>query len=235
MMTLLISIVIAYLLGSVSCSILLAKYVKLPDPRETGSGNAGAANVLRLAGRNKAAMVLIGDAVKGLIAVLIGRMLEQHGFFLGLVALAAVVGHIYPVFFKFKGGKGVATGIGSLLGLNPVVGIIAVIVWAIVIFVFRDASLASLIAIVIAPFLLLIFGYFGYFLPVLLITALVVWKHWGNIERLRNKTEPKVQFGSSADVAKSVEPDIVVEETPTEAAPKEETQSSDDETPPSSE
>ena len=101
MITFLMSIIIAYVLGSISCSILLAKFIKLPDPRETGSGNAGAANMMRLAGRNKAAVVLIGDLVKGLIAVLIGRILEQQGFFLGLVALAAVVGHIYPVFFKF--------------------------------------------------------------------------------------------------------------------------------------
>src|SRR3989339_875989 len=119
MITFLMSIIIAYVLGSISCSILLAKFIKLPDPRETGSGNAGAANMMRLAGRNKAA------------AVLIGRILEQQGFFLGLVALAAVVGHIYPVFFKFKGGKGVATGIGSILALSPTVGIIAAIIWAI--------------------------------------------------------------------------------------------------------
>jgi len=225
MITFLMSIIIAYVLGSISCSILLAKFIKLPDPRETGSGNAGAANMMRLAGRNKAAVVLIGDLVKGLIAVLIGRILEQQGFFLGLVALAAVVGHIYPVFFKFKGGKGVATGIGSILALSPTVGIIAAIIWAIVIFVFRYASLASLIAIVLSPFLMLAISHNGflYFLPVLLMAALIVWKHWDNIGRLRNKTEPKVDFKNSAEVVSSVEPDIKVEETHQEETPQEET------------
>ena len=189
MITFLMSIIIAYVLGSISCSILLAKFIKLPDPRETGSGNAGAANMMRLAGRNKAAVVLIGDL------------------------------------FKFKGGKGVATGIGSILALSPTVGIIAAIIWAIVIFVFRYASLASLIAIVLSPFLMLAISHNGflYFLPVLLMAALIVWKHWDNIGRLRNKTEPKVDFKNSAEVVSSVEPDIKVEETHQEETPQEET------------
>jgi acyl phosphate:glycerol-3-phosphate acyltransferase len=205
MITFLISIVIAYLLGSISCSILLAKYVKLPDPRDVGSGNAGTMNVLRTAGKNKAIVVLAGDALKGIIAVLIGRILGQQGFALGLVAFAAVVGHIYPVFFKFKGGKGVATALGSILLLNFWVGIIALIVWGIIAAVFRYASMASLASIVISPFLFLIFGYFSYFIPALLIAALIVWKHWANIQRLRNKTEPKIHLNNPTEVAQSVD------------------------------
>jgi glycerol-3-phosphate acyltransferase PlsY len=221
MITFLISIIIAYLLGSVSCSILLAKHVKLPDPRDVGSGNAGTINMLRTAGKNKAMLVLAGDALKGIIAVLIGRIMGQQGFALGLVAFAAVVGHIYPVFFKFRGGKGVATALGSILLLNFWVGIIALIVWGIIAAIFRYASMASLAATVVSPFLFLIFGYFGYFIPVLLIAALVVWKHWINIERLRNKTEPKIHLNNPTEVAQSVDPVEKTEEvTPTK---KEET------------
>jgi glycerol-3-phosphate acyltransferase PlsY len=205
MITFLISIIIAYLLGSISCSILLAKYVKLPDPRDVGSGNAGTINVLRTAGKNKAITVLVGDALKGIIAVLIGRILGQQGIALGLVAFAAVIGHVYPVFFKFRGGKGVATALGSILLLNFWVGIIALIIWGIIAAVFRYASMASLAAIVVSPFLFLIFGYFGYFIPALLIAALIVWKHWANIQRLRNKTEPKIHLNNPTEVAQAVD------------------------------
>lgn len=223
MITFLISIIIAYLLGSVSCSILLAKYVKLPDPRDVGSGNAGTINMLRTAGKNKALLVLAGDALKGVIAVLVGRMLGQQGFALGLVAFAAVVGHVYPVFFKFKGGKGVATALGSILLLNFWVGIIALLIWGIIAAVFRYASMASLAAIVVSPFLLLIFGYLSYFIPVLLIAALVVWKHWANIERLRNKTEPKIHLNNPVEMAQSVDSVEKTEEVVTSTPPKEET------------
>ena len=213
MITFLISIIIAYVLGSISCSILLAKYVKLPDPRDVGSGNAGTINMLRTAGRNKAILVLAGDALKGIIAVFIGRILGQQGFALGLVAFAAVVGHIYPIFFKFRGGKGVATAIGSILVLNFWVGIVAIILWAIVAAVLRYASVASLVATVVSPFLFLIFGHFGYFIPTLLIAALIVFKHWKNIERLREKTEPKIHLNNPTEVATSVDPTEKTEDT----------------------
>lgn len=211
MITFLISIVIAYLLGSISCSILLAKFVKMPDPRNVGSGNAGTINILRTAGKNKAIAVLLGDIAKGILAVLIGRILGQHGFALGLVAFAAVVGHIYPIFFKFKGGKGVATALGSILLLNFWVGIIAAIVWAVIAAIFRYASMASLASVVVSPFLFLIFGYFAYFIPALLIAALVVWKHWANVQRLRNKTEPKIHLNNPTEVAEAVDVERNVE------------------------
>src|SRR5262245_44054620 len=99
-----ISLIIAYLIGSLNSAILISKYLKLPDPRTTGSGNPGATNILRTIGKNQAIVVLLADALKGVIAVLIGRIFGVHDFMLGLVALAVVVGHIYPVFFKFQGG-----------------------------------------------------------------------------------------------------------------------------------
>src|ERR1700749_2516763 len=107
--------IIGYLLGSLQTSLLLLKLFKFPDPRAYGSGNTGATNVLRTAGKNKALMTLIGDLLKGFIAVLIAKLLGVTGFFLALTALAAVIGHIFPLFFQFKGGKGVATAIGALL------------------------------------------------------------------------------------------------------------------------
>ena len=116
MFTLIIALVIAYLIGSISFSIILAKLNNTTDPRQAGSQKAGTTNTLRTAGKSAAIIVLIGDLAKGAIAVLIAKYMGLYGFNLGLVALAAVIGHIYPVFFGFKGGKGVATAIGSLLG-----------------------------------------------------------------------------------------------------------------------
>ncbi len=189
-----ISIILAYLIGSISCAILAAKYLKLPDPRTQGSGNAGATNLARLGGKQAAIYVLIGDALKGLIAVLIGRLFHVHGLGLGFVALAAVVGHVYPLYFKFKGGKGVATAIGGILALSFWGAVFLIATWIIVALIFRYASLASLVTAVAAPIYLLIGGRGAYFFPVLLITVLIIWKHWANIDRLRKGTESKIQF-----------------------------------------
>jgi len=193
-MTNIIALIVAYLLGSLSCAILISKFLKLPDPRNEGSKNPGAANILRLAGKNKALLVLAGDILKGLLAVLIARIIGVHGFMLGLVALAAVLGHVFPLFFKFKGGKGMATMVGTLLLLWFWVGILVAVVWIAVAFVFRFASLASLSGAVFAPIFMLIFGNHLYALPVLLIAALVVWCHRGNIKRLLARTETKIKF-----------------------------------------
>jgi len=189
-----LGVIIAYLLGSISCAILISKYLKLPDPRNEGSGNPGASNILRTAGKNKAVLVLVGDILKGLLAVLIARIIGVEGFMLGLVALAAVAGHVFPLFFKFKGGKGVATMVGTLIMLSFWTGLLVAAVWVAVAFIFRFASLASLVAAVCAPIFMLIFGNHLYAFPVLLITALVVWKHMDNIKRLMNGTEAKIQF-----------------------------------------
>jgi len=193
-MNAIIALIIAYLLGSASTSIILSKVMKFPDPRTEGSGNAGATNVLRTVGQNQALMVLLGDILKGFLAVLIGRILGVHGFALGLVAFVAVVGHVFPVYFKFKGGKGVATALGAILMLNFLVGLIAMAVWAGVAYFFKYASLASLVAIATALVLTPIFSQVAYLVPVLLIAGLIGWKHWENIERLRAGTENKMEF-----------------------------------------
>lgn len=189
-----IALIIAYLLGSLSSAILIAKFLKLPDPRSEGSKNPGAANILRIAGKNKALLVLAGDILKGSLAVLIARILGVQGFMLGLIALSAILGHVFPLFFKFKGGKGMATMVGTLLLLSFWVGLLVAAVWIIVAFVLRFASLASLSGTALAPIFMLIFGNHLYAFPVLLIAALVVWCHRSNIKRLLAGTETKIKF-----------------------------------------
>jgi len=188
-----ILIIIGYLLGSLSSAIIVCKLMKLADPRSEGSGNPGATNMLRMHGKNIAMIVLAGDALKGFIPVILARIVGLDDFWLGIVAFAALVGHVFPIFFQFKGGKGVATTIGGLLGLVPVVGIICAVVWILVAAIFRYSSLASLAAVVVAPFLM-VFIYVHFFIPVALMTALVIWKHWDNIEKLRDGTESKLTF-----------------------------------------
>src|SRR5262245_5627917 len=141
-----IFIIIGYLVGSINSALLVCKAMKLPDPRTAGSGNAGATNVYRTSGRLPAIIVFIGDALIGFVTVLIAGLLGVNGTWLALVALAAVVGHVFPLYFKFKGGKGVATAFGAVLALSPVVAIVSLIIWILVVFVTRYVSLGSLIA-----------------------------------------------------------------------------------------
>lgn len=193
-MAFVISIILAYLIGSISSAIIVAKLMKLPDPRTQGSGNPGATNILRLGGKQAAIAVLVGDTLKGLIAVLIGRLFHLHGVDLGFVALVAVIGHVFPLYFKFQGGKGVATAIGAILGLSFWVAIFLMATWLIIAFVLRYSSLAAIISAVAAPIYMLIAGHSNYFFPILLMAILIIWRHWENIQRLRNGTESKIQF-----------------------------------------
>lgn len=189
-----IALIIAYLLGSLSTSVILSKLLNTPDPRTQGSKNAGATNTLRTAGKKQAALVLIGDILKGFIAVLIGHALGIHHFALGLVALAAVIGHVFPVFFNFKGGKGVATAVGSIFGLSLLAGTLTAAVWILIAYLSKYASLASLIAVILAPLFLLFFGQAAFFTPTIFVALLVIWKHKDNIIRLQNRTENKIKI-----------------------------------------
>jgi len=190
----LIFIAIAYLIGSLSTSIILSKFMKFPDPRTEGSGNAGATNVLRNVGKNQAAMVLIGDMAKGFIAVILARVFGVQGVALAFCSLAAVAGHIFPVFFGFKGGKGVATALGSFVALSFWVGVLAIVIWVAVAALFRFSSLASLISIISSIILVWLISNPAYSFPVFLIIVLVIWKHMDNIKRLKDGTESKIQF-----------------------------------------
>ena len=195
MISFFISLAIAYLLGSLSTAIIASKIFKTVDPRTEGSMNAGATNVLRLAGKKQAIIVLVGDTLKGLIAVWIAaHVFGVQPFGLGLVALVAVIGHIFPVYFKFEGGKGVATAIGGVLGLSFISGILMIAVWIAIAFVTRFSSLASLAAVVLAPVFLLIFAKAAFFVPTALMAALIIWKHKENILRLRAGTESKITY-----------------------------------------
>ena len=193
-MSFLISVIIAYLLGSLSFAIIVSKFKKFSDPRATGSGNAGATNMLRMVGKQTALYVLLGDILKGLFSVLIARFLNIQGMSLAFVGLVAVLGHLFPVYFKFRGGKGVATMMGVLLGLSLWIGLFVIITWIIIGYLFRYASVAALVSIISAPIYTMIGGRVDYVFPVLLIGVLAIWKHWNNFQRLWQGIEKKIKF-----------------------------------------
>lgn len=190
----------AYLLGSVNTAIIVCQLMRLPDPRTEGSKNPGATNVLRLAGRNAALLVLVADVLKGFIVVFLAGAFGPTGFGLAFVALAATLGHIFPLYYGFQGGKGVATALGGILGLSFPIGVVCFVVWGVTLFITRYSSLSSLIAVSIAPILLLFINV-GYFIPTLAIAVIVAWRHLENIARLRAGTENKMDFGNPPPAA----------------------------------
>ncbi len=185
--------VCAYLIGSFSTAILVSRWMHVSDPRELGSKNPGATNMLRLSGKKAAFFTLLGDFLKGFLPVLGAGLLGISGFSLALVGLAAFLGHLYPIFFGFKGGKGIATALGVFWGLSPVLGVVAVLGWLLAFLIFRYASLASLLAMMAALMLTLLMKV-HYFLPMAVMVALVIWRHRENIERLKAGTERKTTF-----------------------------------------
>jgi len=184
-MSILLGAVFAYLLGSVSFAVVWSRVFGLPDPRTYGSGNPGATNVLRSGRKAAAVLTLLGDAAKGAVAVLAVRALGIGDAAVALAAVAAFVGHLYPVYFGFKGGKGVATAFGILLALSPVLALAVLAVFAVVLFASRYVSLSSVLsaaaASVISPFL---FGWGAVTGAVLAMAVLIVVRHRGNIQRL---------------------------------------------------
>jgi len=194
-----ICVIGAYLIGSVSFALLSSWIFRLPDPRTYGSGNPGAANVLRSGKRSAALFTLLGDAAKGAAAVLLARLLAPTLGFgtitVALCAVAVVLGHLYPVFFRFKGGKGVATSFGALLALSPWAALVAVAVFLLVVTVFRYVSLASMLAAVAAALVgPLVLGWGAESGAVLAIAALVIWRHRANIQRLQHGTESRLNL-----------------------------------------
>ena len=189
-----IAIVLGYLIGSLSGAIILSKINSLPDPRQSGSGNAGATNMLRTNGLSSASQVLIVDLVKGLVAVLIGRLFGCSDGGLSLIMLATVVGHIYPVFFGFKGGKGVATMLGCLIGLSFLSGVLCLAIWVGIVYVTRYASLASIITAGMSFVVAFVFGNSAHVFGIMVTAILVICSHSENIKRLKNGTESKVNL-----------------------------------------
>lgn len=178
-------IVLAYLLGSVSTAIVVCRGMGLPDPRLHGSGNPGATNVLRVGGRRAGVYTLLGDALKGLIPVLVAHALGAGPAVLTLVAVAAFLGHVYPLYFRFRGGKGVATALGVALGLYWPLGLALAATWLLVARAFRYSSLAALIAAALAPvYAWALTGHAELIAGVGLMAALLIWRHRSNIRNL---------------------------------------------------
>ncbi|MGR5238017.1 glycerol-3-phosphate 1-O-acyltransferase PlsY [Vibrio alfacsensis] len=181
----------AYLLGSISSAVLICRLLKLPDPRNVGSNNPGATNVLRIGGKGAAASVLLCDMLKGTIPVWGGYFLGIDPLILGVIAIAACLGHMYPIFFHFKGGKGVATALGAIAPIGLDLTGLVMLTWLSVAVLFRYSSLAALVTVLVTPFYAWMFKP-QYTLPVAMLCCLIVFKHHQNIRRLLSGEEPKI-------------------------------------------
>ena len=192
----------AYLLGSVSFAVLVSKLMGLPNPHSYGSKNPGATNVLRTGNKKAAILTLLGDSLKGFVAVMLAKWILQEqaepAWFIGGVALAVFLGHVFPIWHGFQGGKGVATAAGVLFGIHWALGLAALSTWLIMAFFFRYSSLAALTTAIFAP----LFAYLMFFLQqtisqisciaVLMIGIVLIWRHQSNIQKLMNGNEGKI-------------------------------------------
>lgn len=175
----------AYLIGSVSSAIIVCQLMGLDDPREHGSGNPGATNVMRIGGKKAAAITLLGDALKGLVPVLVANVLDLDSMILAAVVFAAFIGHLYPIFFGFKGGKGVATTFGVTLGVDWLLGLVVSGTWFAVYKVTKISSLSALVAAVLTPvYVWFIVGDLNLVAVFVLISIILLWRHKSNIQRL---------------------------------------------------
>lgn len=186
-------VVVAYLMGSLSSAIILSRLLGLQDPRSVGSGNPGATNVLRYGGKKVAALTLLGDIAKGAIPVLLAHSLTVSSQVMAWVMLAAFLGHLFPVFFKFKGGKGIATALGVLTAYDPLLGLVLIVTWLTTALVTRISSLSGLVATLVAP----IFLYWrgepqSILMATAAITVLIFWRHRANIQRILKGEEARI-------------------------------------------
>jgi glycerol-3-phosphate acyltransferase PlsY len=197
----LLLIPIAYLIGSISFAVVVSKCMRLPDPHTYGSGNPGATNVLRTGNKLAAVLTLIGDALKGYIAVMLARVLlgdesltsTMGSWVLSGVVIAVFLGHLFPIFHGFKGGKGVATACGILFGINWILGAATLSTWIIVAMFMRYSSLAALAAAVFGPiYFVFLFGFQPMGLALLVVCSLLIWRHRSNIQNLMNGTESRI-------------------------------------------
>ncbi len=198
----------SYGIGSVSFAVVMSRLFALPDPHSYGSGNPGATNVLRTGHRAAAAFTLLGDAGKGVVAVLLARWLwpdpEHTGWTVPMAALAAFIGHLYPIFHRFQGGKGVATAAGIYLALNPWLGAGVLSTWLIMAVFFRISSLAALVAATSAPlYAAMLFGGRPITLAIIPVTLFLLLRHRDNIRRLWAGTEPRIGQKKSSQSAAS--------------------------------
>jgi len=190
---------VSYLIGSIPFAVVVSLLYGLQDPRSYGSGNPGATNVLRSGNKSAAALTLIGDAAKGWFAVWAAIKLDVTGYALAAVALAVFIGHLYPVFLKFKGGKGVATALGVMIAIQPLLALASIVSWIIVVLCFKYSSLGAIICAIFAP-VFYIFGGVLHVWPIqtplaavlAMIGILLLYRHRANITRLISGTEPRV-------------------------------------------
>ncbi len=197
--------VFGYLIGSLSFAVIVSRLFGLADPRSYGSGNPGATNVLRSGNKGAAILTLVFDALKGYVPVVLALQLGLNEAVVTLVGLGAFLGHLWPVFFKFEGGKGVATAAGVLLGFSPALGGLVLLVWLGMAVVFRYSSLASLSAAVAAPIVQIAgWGFGPLSIGVIVMSALLIWRHEANIRKLLAGQESKL--GQKAKPATPVEP-----------------------------
>lgn len=187
----LVIIVIAYFIGNISTSFIVAKLFANVDIRNCGSGNAGSTNVLRTLGKKAAAITFLGDSLKGVAAILIARYFGTYEYIALIVGVSVVVGHNWPVFLKFKGGKGIATTIGVVFTINYLVALACIGFGIIILIRFKYVSLASVLAITLLP-ILLVFQSIEYFLFALVLCVLAIYRHRENIKRLLKGTENKI-------------------------------------------
>ena len=193
-------IVSAYLLGSISSAIIVCRLMGLPDPRTQGSHNPGATNVLRIGGKKAAAITLLGDSLKGLIPMLIAHQLRVSDLTLALTGLAAFMGHLYPIFFRLRGGKGVATALGVQIGLHWGFGLLVAATWLIVAKLVNISSLSALVSMALAPFILWFFRPDPELISMqLVISGLLFWRHRANIRGLISGDEGRIVDTSKSD------------------------------------
>ncbi len=190
-------IILAYFIGSISTAIVSCKLLGKVDPRTVGSKNPGATNVLRHAGKTAAFFTLFGDILKGFVPVAIGHTLNLDWQWLGLIGLAALLGHIYPIYYGFKGGKGVATALGVYIGLQPVVGLVVILTWMVSALIFNISSLSALIATLLAPlYFFWVTDSLPLFLILVAVTVIIYWRHRTNIVEIIDGTEDKISAKS---------------------------------------
>jgi len=178
--------------GSVSSAVIVCRLKGLPDPRTQGSKNPGATNVLRLGGKRLAAITLLGDALKGFIPVVIAQSVDPSVACVAPVMVAAFLGHLYPLFFRFQGGKGVATAIGALLALSWSAGLLCIGTWGVVAYLYRWSSLAALVAAALGPVFVAKCKDLSFAFPVASMSLLLIWRHQENVRRLLKGVEPKM-------------------------------------------
>ena len=192
-MTYFLSAIAGYLVGSISSAVIVSRLMGLPDPRQEGSGNPGATNVLRLGGKLAAALTLIGDILKGAIPVLIAASLTAEPMAIALAGAGSFFGHLFPVFFGFKGGKGVATALGVFLAINPFIALSLALTWLTIAIIFRFSSLAAIISSASAPLWAWWFDSSDVYIVLAFALAIIlVWRHSENIKRLIAGTESKI-------------------------------------------